>query len=170
MTTNILSWKSSTRTLSEQIVGFGIIAIGSVSFFLLNRFLFAMGSGWFAAKHQAPWTLPSTWNMPVLACVHIAIAVSFWYLWRVHSMKHLKLELYLVLSCLFMETVWSTILYVLHEPLPALVALILWMSAGHILTALFWKREKLAGCFFFLSLVWIFYSLSTNIVLCITNP
>jgi tryptophan-rich sensory protein len=69
-----------------------------------------------------------------------------------------------------LESIWGLSLFKGHETLPSLFVLLLWMSTDVLLAILFWKKEKVAGGLFFLPLIWIFYLISTNMVLCIANP
>jgi translocator protein len=162
--------KPSHRTFAEQTVGLGIIALGSFLFAVLEMTFFTGGSQWLASLKTPSWAFSGSCNLPVLAAVHASLALSFWTLWRCYSLRALKLELSLFLSMFVLESIWGLSLFKGHETLLALLALLLWMSTDVILAVLFWKKEKVAGAFFFLPLIWTFYLISTNMVLCIANP
>ena len=162
--------KTSHRTLAEQCVGFGIIASASFLFAFLLMTFFTEGALWLATLINPFWTLSNTYAYFVLVLVHASLTFSFWILWRSFSLRKLKLELSLFLSAFILESIWGLSLFKGHETLLALFALLLWMSAQVILTALFWKKEKAAGILLFLPLLWTFYLISTNMALCIANP
>ena len=162
--------KSSHRTKPEQSVGLGIIALGSFLFALLLMTFFTEGGPWISSLKNPFWKFSDSYNFPALASVHASLAFSFWILWRSFSLRALKVELSLFLSAFILESVWGLSLFKGQETLLALFALLLWMSAEVILSALFWKKEKVAGLLFFLPLIWTFYLISTNMALCIANP
>ncbi len=162
--------KPSRRTLAEQTVGLGIIALGSFLFAMLEKSFFTEGSEWIASLNTPFWKFSDSYNFLALTAVHSSLAISFWTLWRSFSLRVLKLELSLFLSMFVLESIWGLSLFKGHEALPALFALLLWMSTDVLLSVLFWKKEKIAGALFFLPLIWTFYLISTNMVLCIANP
>ncbi len=160
----------SRRTFAEQTVGLGIIALGSFLFAALEMTFFTEESQWLASMKTASWAFSDSYNLLALGAVHGSLALSFWTLWRSVSLRSLKLELSLFLSMFVLESIWGLSLFKGHETLLALLALLLWMSLDVILAVLFWKKEKIAGAFFFFPLIWTFYLISTNMVLCIANP
>ncbi|HEX2583317.1 MAG TPA: TspO/MBR family protein [Chlamydiales bacterium] len=161
---------SSRRTLAEQTVGLGIIALGSFLFAVLEMTFFREGSQWVASLNIPFWKFSDSYTFLALTAVHSSLALSFWILWRSFSLRVLKLELSLFLSMFVLESIWGLSLFKGHETLPALFTLLLWMSTEVLLAVLFWKKEKIAGMLFFFPLLWIFYLISTNMVLCIANP
>ena len=140
------------RTQYEQVVGLGIIAFGSLFFTYLNHLLIAAQ------------------NLPIALAIHASLAISFWLLWKVESLRRLKLELCLFLTVFVFEASWFLSFYLLHQQLLALGFILMWMTNLLLLTALFWKKDKMAGLTLSIVLIWTFYLLSTNIMLCITNP
>ena len=162
--------KPSHRTLAEQTVGLGIISLGSFLFAFLLMTFFNEGSRWIASLNTPFWTFSDSYHFPILALVHASLAFAFWILWRSVSLRGLKVELSLFLTAFILESVWGASLFKGKETLLALFALLLLMSAEVILAALFWKKEKGAGLLFFFPLLWTFYLISTNMVLCIANP
>lgn len=157
------------RSLPEQLIGLGIITFISLSFAVLNTFLMDIGNSWYATLRCASWSLSTEVHTVCSTAAYLALAFSFWSIWRLYSLRKLHLELSLFLAAFFFGGLWSVSLYVIHEPLLALVAILLWMSEIIGLTALFWRKEKSAGYFGLVTLCWTLYLLSTTIMLCITN-
>jgi len=161
--------KPSHRTRAEQSVGFGIIAVASFLFAFLLITFFNEESLWVASLKTPFWRFSNSYSFSALSFVHVSLAFSFWTLWRIFSLRTLKVELSLFLTAFILQSVWALSLFKGKETLLALFALLLSMSAQILLTALFWKKEKIAGALFCFSLIWTFYLISTNMVLCIAN-
>ncbi len=163
-------WKSSHRSISEQLVGFGIIVLACLGFVFMSSPLFSIQRDWYQSLKHAPWAIAANWYPIVFTVVHTTSALAFWTLWRRYSLRSLKWELSLFLTMFLFESIWSLSLYGIHAPLLALVALLLWMSSAFCCAALLWKKERLSGQFLFPLILWIFYLVSVNMVLCIANP
>ena len=140
------------RNSYEQVVGLGIIAFGSLLFSYLN------------------YLVSAEQNLPIILAIHTTLTISFWLLWKAESLRRLKLEFCLFLTVFAFEASWFFSFYSLHQKLLALGVILIWMTNLLILTALFWKKDKIAGLSLSIVLFWTFYLLSTNIMLCITNP
>ncbi|MDE3046038.1 MAG: tryptophan-rich sensory protein [Verrucomicrobiota bacterium] len=163
-------WKASHRPLSEQIVGFGIIAFSCLAIAFLGGYLFQLRSDWFLALRHAPWSIPTSWYSVLTNLTQGFLALSFWTLWRRHSLRTLKLELSLFLGLFFLKSIWMLSLFGVQQTLVGLIILLLCMFDTLALTALFWKKEKFAGQLLLPVLLWLFYLVSINMVLCIANP
>ena len=163
-------WKASHRSLSEQLAGLGIIGLSCLAFAFFGGYLFQLHSDWYSTLHHAPWSIPTSWYSPLITIVHFCLALSFWTLWRRHSLRTLTIEFSLFLGLFFLESTWTLSLFSIQQTLLSLIALLLWMVDAMVLTALFWKKEKTAGQFLLPFLFWLFYLVSVNMVLCITNP
>src|SRR3989344_6279821 len=163
-------WKASHRSLSEQLAGFGIIGLSCLAFAFLGGYLFQLREQWYLALHHAPWSIPVSWHSPLETLVHLSLTLSFWTLWRRHSLRTLKLELSLFLGLFLLESTWTLSLFGIQQTLLAIIALLLWMVDAMALSALCWKKEKTAGQLLLPVLLWLFYLVSVNMVLCIANP
>lgn len=160
---------SNRRSFPEQIVGLGIITLCSFFFAVLSILFFGQESEWYTALHRPAWSIGSSWSSIFFSSVHAILALSFWIIWRRHSLRTLKLELSIFLAGFFLEALWSASLYRIHQLLPSLIALLLWMCGAIVLSALFWKKDKLSGKILLFPLLWILYLISINMMLCIAN-
>lgn len=145
---SIQLWKNSHRSLIEQFVGASIIGLFSIAFGIFETWFF-------------PQEFTSI-NFLIFTLLHAMVAASFWTVWRSHSLRNLKIELSLFFCFIFFKTLWSLSYYFLQEPLLSLIALILWLSNGLILFALFRKKEKTSGWFLIFPLFCIFYLVLIN--------
>ena len=160
---------SNRRTFAEQIVGFAIIALCSFAFAALAAIFFEQGSDWYSGLQKPAWSIDASWAFLFFGSLHALFALSFWMIWRRNSLRILKLELSIFLSGFLLEAIWSASLYRIHQLLPSSIALVLWMCGAIVLSALFWKKNKLAGKILVLPLCWILYLVSINMMLCIAN-
>jgi tryptophan-rich sensory protein len=162
--------RASNRSLGEQFLGLAIISIVCLLPVLVSSFLFSIKQEWYQTLRHAPWEIPLSWHPALFSVVHGFISLSFWTLWRSHSLRNIRPELSLFIGFLLLESIWGLSLLGMQEKLLALMVLLLWMSQTICCAALYWKKEKAAGLLLIPTLGWIFYLVSANMVLCIINP
>lgn len=148
---SFLCAKPSHRTRPEQFVGLGIYLIISLGFALIS-------------------SLATEFSLILGSLYFLCISFSMWSLWRLYSLRLLKLELSLFLAQFLFLMAWSVSFFILHEMLLALVALLLLWCNTLVATLLFWKKERLSGGLLIFPLFWIFYLVGLNMVKCISNP
>ncbi|HSX11139.1 MAG TPA: tryptophan-rich sensory protein [Chlamydiales bacterium] len=151
--------RQSHRTRPEQIVGLGIFLLISLGFQLIG-----------GLSTQFYDILPSRLYAALCLTYSLSLAFGMWTLWRCYSLRLLKLELSVFLGQFLFQMVWSLSFFALHEMLLALVALLLLWSNTLLSLLLFWKKEKLSGGLFLFPLLWIFYLVGLNMVICISKP
>jgi len=140
--------RKSHRTLPEQIVGLGIYLLISIAFQFLcpisaNAYGFLYGS---------------------------LLGASMWALWRVYSLRVLKLELSIFLAQFFFQTFLYVSSFALEQDLLALVALLMLWSNAMLAILLFWKKEKLSGLLLVFPVAWIFYLTCLSMLACMSIP
>lgn len=141
------SFLFSHRTLPEQLVGLGIyLAIGSglsalSGLFTSSSFIYGL-----------------------------FLSLGMWSLWRKFSLRVLKLELSLFLAQFVLQFAWSASLFLAHQSLLALVALLLLSCNTLVATLLFWQKQRYAGFFYLFPLLWVSYLTCMNMISCISNP
>ena len=166
-------FKPSHRTVAEQTVGCFILLLLSLGVELLNCWIvpFSIPSTWFSALTQAPWAIAS-WPpyQPLWIGYHLLVSIAMWTLWRRFSLRTLQLELSLFLAQFALLAAWSLSFFFFRETLLALVLLLLLLCETLLSALLFWKKDKLSGQLLVLPLVWVFYIMGINIVICILNP
>ncbi len=140
----------SHRTLPEQCVGLGIFLLISLGFELLSGMMKPF-SGLIIALCTA---------------YFISLAFSMWTLWRRNSLRVLKLELSIFLSQFAFQVAWGFSFFFLQQMLLALAALLLLWCNTLLTSLLFWKKERLSGGFLLFPLLWIFYLVGLNMVIC----
>ncbi len=84
-------------------------------------------------------------------------AISFWALWRSHSLHSLKFELCLYLNQFVLSALWTASIFFWQQPLLSLIALLLQTVATLLCTLVFWRRERISGQWMALSLAWQSY-------------
>jgi tryptophan-rich sensory protein len=151
--------RQSHRTRPEQLVGLGIYLLICLGFELLG-----------GLTTQFLPTIPNQAYSSLCTLYYLTLALSMWMLWRRYSLRVLKLELSVFLGQFLFQMIWSMSFFALHQMLLALVALLLLWSNTLLATLLFWKKERLASALLLFPLLWIFYLVGLNMVLCISNP
>lgn len=140
--------KRSHRTRPEQLVGLAIYLLISLGFQTLTgltaQFLGILYS--------------------------LCLALSMWTLWRRYSLRVLKLELSVFLAQFLFQAAWSFSHFALQETVLELVSLLLLWSNTLLAALLFWKKEPLSTLLLLFPLVWVFYWVGLNMVICISNP
>jgi len=133
----------SHRTKGEQGVGFGI-------FLALSLGIETLAS------------LPSSsygiWGL--------SLALSIWSLWRRYSLRVIKLELSVFLSQFIFQIASSVTFFLFNQILLTLVSLLLLWCSTLLTALLFWKKERLSSLLLFLPLLWVFYLVGLNMVIC----
>lgn len=164
--------KPSHRTRPEQTVGFFIFLLISAGFELLNQWiaLSTLNSDWFHLLKQAPWSLKNWPETPFWAVYHFLLAFSMWTFWRRNFLRYLKLELSMFFFSFSLQLAWCLSFFVLHETLLALIGLILLLCSLILSSLLFWKKERISGQLLIPPLIWVFYVMGINMVICIANP
>ncbi len=155
-----ITWfKPSHRSLAEQAVGASIFLTLSWASRLSFGFLY-IDPELFASQNVLLFK-------PAWMIYHFLAACSIWMLWRRYSLKVLKLELVLFLFQLALLAGWATSFY-FQGPLVALASII-FLNCGAVLSALlYWKKEQMAGQFTILQLMWIFYVMVINMLVCVS--
>ena len=138
-------FNKSHRTYPEQFVGLGIYGILSFAF----ETLFSLSSNTFGILYATTFTF------------------SMWSLWRIFSLRLLKLELSVFLAQFGLQMLWS---FTQDQLLLSLLILLLLWCNTLLATMLFWKKEKLSGMLLFYSIVWIFYLAGMNMIACMSMP
>lgn len=144
--------RSSHRTLPEQSVGLGIYL------------LLCLGAAFLGGFQASPA------EMGLHIVYSLSLAFSMWTLWRRYSLRVLKLELSVFLAQFFFQAFWSISHLFLRSTLLSLVALLLLWSTTLLAALLFWKKERLSGALLFFPVLWIFYLIGLNMLICISNP
>ena len=165
-------FKPSYRTKPEQAVGLAIFLTLSFGLFLFNQWMtsFSLSSHWYQALAQAPWVLSSWPKTPLWIGYHILVPLSIWTLWRRSSFFTLKLERSIFLAQLAFQSLWSLSFFFLQETLLALSALLLLCFNTLLCILLFRKKEKAVKILLIPSLMWVFYVMGINMVICVFNP
>lgn len=165
-------FKPSHRTRPEQIVGYAIFLLVSFAFALLNgRWIhFSLQGEWYRSLAQAPWAFASwPYGLPWIV-YHFVFPLAMWILWRRFSLRLLKVELSVFLAQFFLQTGWILSFFFFQETLLGLTILLLLWCNTLLSALLFWKKERISGQLLLFPLLWIFYVLGLNMVICIFNP
>jgi tryptophan-rich sensory protein len=140
--------RPSHRTLPEQLVGLGIYL------------LLCLGVQFFSGRAPG-------WVETILSTLYfLSLAFGMWALWRRYSLRTLRWELPIFLAQFLFQAAGSLSSLVLHQQLLTLVALLLLWSNTLLAALLFWKKERLSGSLLFFPVLWNFYLVGLNMVIC----
>ncbi len=105
-----------------QLALFLVLAFAAAAF----GSLFPPGA-WYAELAKPPWTPPNWLFAPVWTVLYVLIGVAGWRLWLAGEAARMALVLWAVQ--LVLNALWSWIFFGLHAPGPALVEILLLLSA-----------------------------------------
>lgn len=119
--------------------------------------------GWYRDLIKAPWTPPSWVFSPVWIILYLLMAIAVWLVYQTNTTKKKHVIAYvLFFSQLLFNGFWSFLFFYFHLIGWALLDLILLVVLVLMTTIHFFHINKIAGVFFTLYFVWIFYALSLN--------
>lgn len=161
--------RATFRSRSEQGLGLLLLLLLSLSMYQIHNLLIQFS--WLSLWNRH--ILPSSWALaepayPYCRFLYFTLnALAAWSVWRRFSLKEIAVEF----SVFSIQFVWHLAaclcFYVWQKPLFSLFfLLLLWVNL--LLTALlFGKREAFAGQLLLFSLLWIFYLVGLNMMICL---
>lgn len=92
------------------------------------------------------------------------LSFSMWLIWRLFSLKSLKIELFALLLSFVLQASWFVNHFLFQADFLALFSLLLLFSNLLLCILLFGKKEKLAGVFLAYPLFWTLYLIGTQML------
>ncbi len=80
---------------------------------------------WFKSLNKPSWNPPSYFFGPIWIFLYLLMGISIWLIWESHAIEAKKINAELVFALqLFLNFLWSILLFRFHSPLLALIAII----------------------------------------------
>jgi tryptophan-rich sensory protein len=146
-------------------------------FFILGTLVVGVGASVFTEPNIPTWyaglnhpaIAPPNWVFaPVWTTLYILMAVAAWRVWKVTGLKSVELWAYAVQLAL--NFAWSAIFFSLHRIGAALVEIVLLDLAILYTTALFFRRDPLAGALMLPYLAWTLFATALTHAFWQLNP
>ncbi|HMG13874.1 MAG TPA: TspO/MBR family protein [Saprospiraceae bacterium] len=84
---------------------------------------------WFKALNKPSWNPPSYFFGPAWIFLYLLMGISIWLIWESHAKESLKINAELVFALqLFLNFLWSILLFRFHSPLLALITIVLLLT------------------------------------------
>ncbi len=129
-----------------------------------------MPGEWYAQLRKPSWNPPGWIFGPVWTALYAMMAIAAWMVWRRGRFAGRRLALSLFLMQLLFNALWSPLFFGLHNPLMALLDIVLlWLALLATMIA-FWKVRPLAGALLVPYLVWVSFAATLNFALWRLNP
>lgn len=121
---------------------------------------------WFEALNKPTWMPPDAVFAPVWTVLYTFIAFSLWQLWL--SDRKNQVIVFFVLQLLF-NGLWSWLFFGLHQPVAALIDIILLVITLSFTIRLAWPLNRLATYLLLPYLAWVIFASFLNGAIVILN-
>jgi len=118
---------------------------------------------WYAGLEKPTWTPPNWLFGPAWSVLYALMAVAAWLVWKEFGFRAAPSALSLFIAQLALNAAWSWVFFGLQRPGPAFLNLAVLCVAVAVLTAVFWKRLRLAGVLLVPYLLWILFAAALNL-------
>jgi len=118
--------------------------------------------GWYTTIRKPSWNPPNAIFAPVWTTLYIMMAVAGWLVWRSEGFKAAVIPLSLFALQLGLNSAWSFLFFVWHQPGWAFAEIIiLWLAIFATLWS-FFRRSKAAGWLMVPYLSWVTFATVLN--------
>jgi translocator protein len=126
---------------------------------------------WYDSLNRPAWTPPSWVFGPVWTLLYLLMGIAAWRVWATHGFaeRSARLALVLFLVHLIFNAAWTWLFFGLHMLTVAAIEIIILWAMILILTALFWKRDRIAGALLLPYLLWVTYAVTLSIGFAVKN-
>jgi tryptophan-rich sensory protein len=120
---------------------------------------------WYAALNMPAWTPPSWVFGPVWTTLYLLMGLAAWRVWARHGFgdRQARLALILFLAHLPLNAAWTILFFGLHLLTIAAIEIVVLWAMILALTALFWRRDRIAGALLLPYLLWVTYATTLSI-------
>lgn len=125
--------------------------------------------GWYPRLTKPAWAPSPAFTGPVSTLFYLVLAVSIWRIWRTGAFRTVPFTLAGFAGLLFLQSIWSTLLYGLQSPALGLADLVLIALLAAILWLTYHPIDKLAGRLWLAYLCWVVFLLPLNAALFYLN-
>ncbi len=159
--TSVASEKNNTR--GKDIAGLAICVV--ICFLAPACGAFWPPSDWYASLQKPSWNPPGWVFGPVWSLLYTMMAVSVWQIWRRGGFTQHRWPLSVFIVQLIFNALWTPLFFGLHQPLWALIDIVLLWMAIVATSVLFWRVHKLAAILLVPYLAWVSFATVLNITL-----
>ena len=118
---------------------------------------------WYVGLHKPAFNPPNTVFAPVWTVLYVLMALAAWRIWRAGpagGRRRVAIGLYAVQLAL--NLAWSLIFFGLRRPDLALVEIAVLLIAVLATTAVFWRRDRIAGLMLVPYAAWVAFASALN--------
>lgn len=127
-------------------------------------------AAFYGALSKPPWAPPAGVFGPVWTTLYVLMAIAAWRVWRRSGFEGARGALSLFVVQLLLNGAWSWLFFAMHQGLASFIdILVLWPCIA-VTTALFWRRDRLAGLMLVPYLAWVGFALFLNFSVWQRNP
>jgi benzodiazapine receptor len=147
-------------TFAESLLG-GLVWLGLTfaAAWIGTRFL---PDAWFQRLNKPPWNPPNWLFAPVWTMLYVLMAVAAWLVWRRYGLGGALIPLSIFVLQLALNSAWTWLFFGRHQPLAALVDIVLLWVVILVLLTMFWRLEPLAGVMMIPYLAWVSFASVLN--------
>ena len=117
---------------------------------------------WYATLAKPSFNPPNWLFGPVWTVLYIVMAIAAWRVWLARRQWPVALPLGLYAAQMVLNFTWSPLFFGLHRVGAALVDILSLAGLLAATTALFWRRDRLAGALMVPYLVWVLFAAPLN--------
>lgn len=159
-----------TRSLNQQVLGLigwllGSFAAGSVGAIASER-----AASFYGQLSQPAWAPPAWLFGPVWSVLYLLMAVAAWLVWRRHGFEGARTALWLFITQLFANALWTWLFFVLNRGLLALAEIVVLLLLIAATIAAFWPLQRLAALLLVPYLAWVSFATALTLSLWRLNP
>jgi len=117
---------------------------------------------WYASLVKPAWTPPNAVFAPVWTVLYLLMAVAAWLVWREAGFSGATMPLALFIAQLLLNALWSYLFFGIHQPMLALIDIVVLWIAILATTAGFWTVKPAAGALLVPYLCWVGFATVLN--------
>ncbi len=124
---------------------------------------------WYAGLHKPSWNPPGWVFGPVWGVLYLAIATAGWRLWQAEASVSRTVSMWLWTAQLALNAAWTPLFFGLHQPLVALLDILLLVAVIGASFGWFRQSSQLAAWLFAPYLLWVLFATALNAAIVILN-
>lgn len=124
---------------------------------------------WYAGLEKPAFTPPGWVFGAAWSFLYSSMAIAAWRVWLRRAEKKVDSSLLLYHAQLFLNLLWTVLFFGFHNPLFALVDIILLQLANIATADCFYKIDKLSGALFGPYILWVSFATILNFYIWIAN-